>query len=67
MDVNKRRKMFINKEKNHKNEKINLKNTRKFKISRKQAVKEGVITRVGGIREAVKELRRLIGEREKEN
>ena len=32
-----------------------------------QAVKEGVITRVGGIREAVKELRRLIGEREKEN
>ena len=36
MDVNKRRKMFINKEKNHKNEKINLKNTRKFKISRKQ-------------------------------
>lgn len=32
-----------------------------------QAVKEGVITRVGGIREAVKELRRLIGERKKEN
>ncbi len=32
-----------------------------------QAVKEGVITRVGGIKEAVKELRRLIGEREKEN